>query len=39
MDIRSEVYNALVTIIFETKASKKDMEEALEWFELHFYEE
>ena len=38
-DIRSEVYNALATIIFETEASKEDMEAALEWFELHFYEE
>lgn len=36
-DIRSEVYNALANIMFETKASKEDMDRALEWFTLRFY--
>lgn len=37
-DIRSEVYNALADIMFETGASKEDMAQALEWFQIHFYE-
>ena len=36
-DIRSEVYNALAGIMFETEASKEDMDRALEWFTLRFY--
>lgn len=38
-DIRSEVYNALGEIMFKTGASKEDMERAIEWFEIHFFEE
>ena len=36
-DIRYEVYNALANIMFETGASKEDMDRALEWFVLKFY--
>lgn len=38
MDIRNEVYNALADIMFKTKATEKDMQEAIEWFEVHFFE-
>lgn len=38
-DIRSEVYNALSEIMFKTGASQKDMEQAIEWFEIKFFEE
>jgi hypothetical protein len=37
-DIRSEVYNALADIMFETGASKEDMDKAIEWFQIKFYE-
>lgn len=37
-DIRSEVYNALSDVMFKTGASKEDMEEAIEWFMIHFYD-
>lgn len=37
-DIRSEVYNALADIMFKTGASKEDMDVALEWFDMRFYE-
>lgn len=39
MNIKSEVYNALADIIFKTKATKKDMNNAIEWFEIHFWED
>lgn len=39
MDIRSEVYNALAEIMFKTGANQKDMDEAIEWFQTHFYED
>lgn len=39
MDIKSEVYNALAEIVFKTGASKEDMDQALEWFQIHFYDE
>lgn len=38
-DIRSEVYNALADIMFETGASKEDMDKAIEWFQFKFYED
>lgn len=38
-DIKSKVYNALANIMFETLASKKDMDEAIEWFQIKFYED
>ena len=38
MDIRSEVYNALADIMFMTDATEKDMDEAIEWFQIHFYD-
>lgn len=37
-DIRSEVYNALGEIMFKTGASKEDMDKAIEWFQIKFYE-
>ena len=37
-DIRTEVYNALADIMFESDASKESMDEAIEWFQTHFYE-
>lgn len=41
MDIRSEVYNALADIMFRQacKATKADMEQAIEWFEIHFWDD
>lgn len=38
-DIRSEVYNALTEIMFKTKATKEEMDQAIEWFEIKFYED
>ena len=38
-DIKSEVYKALANIMFETGASKEDMNEAIEWFNEKFYED
>ena len=36
-DIKSEVYNALANIMFETGASKEDMDKAINWFNEQFY--
>lgn len=38
-NIKNEVYNALANIIFETGASKEDMNEAIKWFNEKFYDE
>ena len=38
-DIKSEVYKALADIVFETGASKEDMDKAIEWFQTKFYED
>lgn len=38
-DIRSEVYNALADIMFKTGSNKEEMDAAIEWFQVHFYEE
>ena len=38
-DIRSEVYNALADIMFETGATKEEMNAAIEWFQIKFYED
>lgn len=38
-NIKSEVYNALAEIMFETGASKEDMDKAIEWFQIKFYED
>lgn len=38
-DIKNEVYNALANIMFETGASKEDMNEAIKWFNEKFYDE
>lgn len=37
-NIKNEVYNALANIMFETGASKEDMNEAIEWFNEKFYD-
>lgn len=38
-NIKNEVYNALANIMFETGASKEDMNEAIESFNEKFYDE
>lgn len=38
-DIRSEVYNALADIMFKTGATKEEMDQAIEWFQIKFYED
>lgn len=38
-NIKNEVYNALANIMFETGASKEDMNEAIKWFNKKFYDE
>lgn len=38
-DIRSEVYNALIEIMFNNpEVTKEDMEKAIEWFQVHAYD-
>lgn len=37
--IRSEVYNALANIMFENEGTKEDMDKAIEWFQIKFYED
>lgn len=37
-NIRSKVYNALAEISFEEDASKEEMENALDFFRIKFYE-
>lgn len=36
-DIKRDVYNALADIMFETGASKEDMDKAVNWFNEKFY--
>ena len=36
-DIKSEVYNALANIMFETGGSKEDTYNAIIWFNEKFY--
>lgn len=38
-NIKNEVYNALANIMFETGASKEDMNKAIKWFNEKFYDE
>lgn len=38
-NIKNEVYNALANIMFETGASKEDMNEVIKWFNEKFYDE
>lgn len=38
-NIKSEVYNALAEIMFKTGATKEEMDQAIEWFQIKFYEE
>lgn len=38
-ELKSRVYNALAEIIFETNADQEDMEQALEWFQIKFFED
>ena len=37
-EVRSAVYNALAQISFEMDASKAEMEQAIEWFCVQFYD-
>lgn len=39
LDIKSDVYNVLSDIMMKTGATKEEMDIAIEWFQLHFYEE
>ena len=38
-EIRSEVFNALDKVIFTTGATKEQLEEAVEWFIIHYFDE
>ena len=37
--ILSEVYNSLSDVVFKHNPSKEEMEQAIEWFLIHFYDE
>ena len=37
-EVRSAVYNALAQISFELDASEEEMNQAIEWFQIKFYE-
>lgn len=37
-EVRSKVYRALSDIMFDTQATKEDMDYALGWFDTHFYD-
>ena len=37
-ELRSAVYNALAQISYEMDASKAEMEQAIEWFCVQFYD-
>lgn len=37
-EVRRAVYNALAQISHELDASKEDMDQAIEWFQIKFYE-
>ena len=39
MDVRSEVYNALADIVFQTGAAKDNMEDAIAFFWKKFWVE
>lgn len=38
-DIKSKVYNALADIVFETNASEEEMNQAIEFFQIKFFED
>lgn len=38
-EVRRAVYNALAEISRELDASKEDMDQAIEWFQIKFYED
>ena len=38
-EVRSAVYNALAQISFELDASEEEMNQAIEWFQIKFYED
>ena len=38
-EIRREVYNALAQISFEFDVSEEEMNQAIEWFQIKFYED
>ena len=37
--ILSEVYNSLSDVVFKHNPTKEEMEQAIEWFLIHFYDE
>ena len=37
--ILSEVYNSLSDVVFKHNPTKEEMEQAIEWFLVHFYDE
>lgn len=39
IDLRSDVWDALEKIAEDTNATKEEMEAAIEWFEIHFYDD
>jgi len=38
-ELKSEVFDILSEIVFKTGATDKQMKAAIEWFELHFFDE
>lgn len=38
-EVRSAVYNALAQISFELNVSEEEMNQAIEWFQIKFYED
>ena len=38
-EVRSAVYNALAQISFELDVSEEEMNQAIEWFQIKFYED
>lgn len=37
-EVKTAVYNALAQVSMEQDASQEEMENAIEWFMVHFYE-
>ena len=37
-EVKTAVYNALAQVSMEHDASQEEMEKAIEWFMVHFYE-
>ena len=37
-EVRSAVYNALADVSFHLDVNEEEMDKALEWFQIHFYD-